>query len=166
MKRMMILLALCAVATVQAEEPRVAPTDVAVSATDHSSPVSMVGLDFWMLPRDAGSVLQEPTIAQAVRTLLAEPEAYLEIRYPEGEMGELWGQELHAWLVALGVVSDRMELQASSGPVEGVGLVVVRPPSAQEEVINIDSQEQASVPETSSVAEPVVTTAPVPKVEQ
>jgi len=84
-----------------------------------------IGIELWMTPRDATTILHEPGISQAVKRLLDEPEAYLEVRYPTGEMGELWGQELQAWLVALGVVSDRIELLQSSEPAEGIVLAVV-----------------------------------------
>ena len=163
MKRMMCLVALCLVATVQAVEPEAPQAEVAESASATDS-TRMVDLDFWMMPRDAGSVLRQAAIAQSVRELLSDPDAYLEIAYPAGEMGELWGQELQAWLVALGVVSDRIELKASSGPVEGIGLHVVHPTAAQEVLINID-QAPATMPapatdqsREAAVAEPPAST--------
>lgn len=107
MKRMMFLASLCLLTTAQAAEPE-APQSEGLEPVPAMDSGYMVDLDFWMMPRDAGSVLQQPAIAQAVRELLADPDAYLEIGYPAGEMGELWGQELQAWLVALGVVSDRI----------------------------------------------------------
>ncbi len=159
MKKLILFLPLCFIASLPAVEPMQAgllPSEVPPIFTENqASRVFEVGIDFWMMPRDANRVMQEPSITQAVRVLLVEPESYLELRYPEGEMGELWGQELQAWLVALGVVSDRIELLLSLEPIESVVLVVVDPTTVIDDEITPLGMPSISVEEAVEQAEPV-----------
>ena len=76
------------------------------------------------MPRDAAAVLQMPAVNSAVRVLLAHPEGQLVIRYPGGDDGTLWAEELRAWLVALGVPSSRMELRPGSASAAQIDLLV------------------------------------------
>ncbi len=108
-------------------------------------PVAVVGAEFWVSPRSGEAVLSNSGISEAVKLLMEDPEAYLVLHHPQSEFGELWGQELQAWLVSLGIVSDRLELRAGFEN-EGVELVVVSThsePEAQSELyideIGIDS---------------------------
>ncbi len=65
--------------------------------------------EFWAVPRSGETVLAEPTLRAAVDTLMSRGEdSRLVIRYPGGETGQLWAQELRGWLVALGVASARI----------------------------------------------------------
>ena len=70
----------------------------------------VIGPDVWMSPRHGETFLQHESVASAVRQWLATPDGKLVVRYPQGEDGELWGLELKAWLVALGIASDVIEL--------------------------------------------------------
>lgn len=90
-------------------------------------PVVVLDAEFWFMPRHADVVAEHYGVRAAVNKLIAEPEAYLALRYPDNETGDLWGQELQAWLVSLGIVSDRIELQPGYEQVEGVALVVIAP---------------------------------------
>ncbi len=90
-------------------------------------PVAELGAEFWFTPRHGDVIAGRADLGEAVKKLIAEPEAYLILRYPETESGELWGRELQAWLVSLGVVSDRIELQPDPARLESVGVVLVSP---------------------------------------
>lgn len=87
--------------------------------------VAVLDAEFWVTPRHGEAILKNQSIANAVRYLIADPEAYLVLHHPASEFGELWGEELQAWLVALGVVSDRLELRSGYMGGEGVALIVV-----------------------------------------
>lgn len=63
----------------------------------------------WARPRSGETVLQMPDVSGAVHALLGDPSLRLVLRYPGGEDGELWAEELKSWLVALGVPSNRLE---------------------------------------------------------
>ena len=89
--------------------------------------VAEVGAEFWASPRNGEAIIQYEPVVIAVNQLLVEPESYIVLRYPEGESGELWGVELQAWLVSLGLVSDRIELQSGYEGIDGVGLYIESP---------------------------------------
>ena len=71
--------------------------------------VAVVEADFWVSPRYGESVVRYEPLALLMRRLVAEPEARLLVSVPEGEWGELWGQELQAWLVSLGLERSRID---------------------------------------------------------
>lgn len=96
-------------------------------------PVAELGAEFWFTPRHGDVIAGRADLGEAVKKLMAEPEAYLVLHYPETESGELWGQELQAWLVSLGVVSDRIELQPDPARLESVEVVLVSPALELEE---------------------------------
>lgn len=65
----------------------------------------------WKQPHDAGAVIGITSVANAVRALNHQTgPAQLILHYPQGEAGSQWAQELHNWLVSLGVSSDRLLL--------------------------------------------------------
>jgi hypothetical protein len=117
-------------------------------------PIAVLGAEFWFMPRNGEAVAAHQGVKAAVKKLIAEPDAYLVLRYPETESGELWGQELQAWLVSLGLVSDRIELQPNAELLEAVELVVVGPDVEVEEApLSIDVPEQGGdVPALESQA--------------
>jgi len=64
----------------------------------------------WARPRHGDWLVREAALSQAVQALLASPDGRLLLRYPGGDAGSLWVSEMKAWLVALGIASDRIEL--------------------------------------------------------
>jgi hypothetical protein len=66
--------------------------------------------EFWASPRSGETVRDHPVLREAVDALLRDPGSRLVIRYPGGETGQLWVQELRAWLVALAIPSDRIDI--------------------------------------------------------
>jgi len=130
MKRFLLLLLFCFLPPAHAAEESVA----------------MLGAEFWFTPRHADVIATHEGVRAAVRKLIAEPDAYLVLRYPQTESGELWGQELQAWLVSLGLVSDRIELRADADLLEAVELVVVGRDVVMDEVpVQIDAPVQQGV---------------------
>ena len=63
----------------------------------------------WAVPRNVETIIQMPALASAMAELQATREGRLLIRYPGGDAGTLWMNELHSWLVSLGVSSTDME---------------------------------------------------------
>lgn len=111
MKRILVLLMFCLTPAANAAEEALA----------------VLGAEFWFEPRHGDAIAEHEGVRGAVKKLIAEPEAYLALRYPATEFGELWGLELQAWLVSLGLVSDRIELQSGFDQLEAVELVVISP---------------------------------------
>jgi len=77
----------------------------------------------WVQPRSAEAVLGMDAVAGAFRAWHRASNAVLVIRYPGGEEGTLWAAQLHDWLVALGIPSDRIE-RVPGGRPGGLGLDV------------------------------------------
>ena len=82
--------------------------------------------EVWARPRRGDELLQLPALRGLLNDYERAGDAYIEIRYPGGEAGVLWAQELQDWLVALGVPSQRIRTQAGSGVPDSVELLIKR----------------------------------------
>ena len=78
----------------------------------------------WARPRHGDWLVEQPSLAAALKQFQSTPNAHLEIRYPGGDEGVLWSEELQAWLVALGVASDRIDRVPGSGAADRIQLRV------------------------------------------
>ena len=87
----------------------------------------VIDAEFWAAPRSGEAVVAEPALRTAIDTLMfREESSRLLIRYPGGETGQLWAQELRAWLIALGIPSSRIDTQPG-GPRDDQLLLTVVP---------------------------------------
>lgn len=68
----------------------------------------------WAMPKSGTSLVQMPGLKAAVDALIEDPGAALLIQYPGGDEGALWAEELKAWMIALGIGSDRLRLLPGS----------------------------------------------------
>lgn len=64
----------------------------------------------WAVPKQATTIIAMPAINKTMQAMLQHPNSLLQIRYPGGDEGTLWANELRSWLVALGLASERIEL--------------------------------------------------------
>ncbi len=94
----------------------------AAQATERLS--ATVGAEVWASPRQAETFLQHEGVGQLVRALLQAPESRLQLRYPDNEWGEIWGEELRTWLISLGISSDRLDLLNDFENLDGVQIVL------------------------------------------
>lgn len=85
--------------------------------------------DIWAPPRQAETLLAMTPVAAAVRTLLANPQGRLTLLHPAGEEGALWAAELRAWLVVLGVDTQRIQLRAAAAGARNLILSVAGAPA-------------------------------------
>lgn len=76
----------------------------------------------WDMPRHGEALLKVPELSEFMKHWMKNPQQKIELRYPGGEEGELWVEELKDWFVALGVP---------------VNLIQVFPGSNAEDIINI-----------------------------
>lgn len=76
----------------------------------------------WDIPRHGETLLEVPELSSVMQKWMADPQQKIELRYPGGEEGELWVEELRDWFVALGVPSS---------------VIQVSPGSIAEDIINI-----------------------------
>lgn len=79
----------------------------------------------WARPRHGDWLVRQPALAAAIEQLQQHPSSRLQIRYPGGDEGLLWAEELQAWMVALGVSSERIERVPGSGAADRVQLRIV-----------------------------------------
>ena len=63
----------------------------------------------WELSRHGEKLIKNAELSALVQAWSAQSGAQLEIRYPGGEEGELWSEELKSWLVSLGVPSTAIQ---------------------------------------------------------
>ena len=63
----------------------------------------------WAQPRHGEWLVRHPALAAAIGQLQQQPQSRLQIHHPGGDEGVLWADELQAWLVALGLASNRIE---------------------------------------------------------
>ncbi len=81
----------------------------------------------WSVPRRAETLIAMPALSGAVRALRDAPGSRLILRYPGGDAGTLWVNELESWLVALGVPRERLEKTPGSPDPQRIELEVSRP---------------------------------------
>lgn len=81
----------------------------------------------WARPRSGEAVTGLAPVREAVQALINRPGSRLAIRYPGGEEGGLWAQELRDWLVALGVEPELLLMQPGLGHDDRIELHVVKP---------------------------------------
>jgi len=81
--------------------------------------------ELWARPRSGLSVAAMPAIRESVQALLAAPDnSTLVIRYPGGEEGNLWAEELQVWLISLGIDADKMDLRPGSSEPDQIELYI------------------------------------------
>lgn len=114
----LLLASLPAHADPVASQPLPATTADRVYALDAS---------LWARPRSGEAVAGLAPVREAVQELLGRPGSRLAIRYPGGEEGGLWAQELRDWLVALGVEPELLLMQPGLGRDDLIELQVVKP---------------------------------------
>lgn len=80
----------------------------------------------WAQPRHGEWLVRQPALVGAMAQLQQSSQSHLQIRYPGGDEGVLWAEELQSWLVALGLASNRIELVPASRKADLIQLQVVQ----------------------------------------
>ena len=79
----------------------------------------------WSRPRHGDWLVRQPALRAAIEKLQQAPSSRLQLRYPGGDEGVLWAEELQSWLVALGLESERIERVPGSGAPDRIQLQLV-----------------------------------------
>lgn len=108
----------------------VEPTPVAVVA--HADSVYLLTAEMWARPRSGSAVMEMIPVRNAVRQLLTTPDGRLLIRYPGGDDGSIWAQELQAWMVSLGVGPALISMRPGSGEPDQIELQIIVEASTSE----------------------------------
>jgi len=72
--------------------------------------VELLNANEWLLPKQAATILKMPAISKSMQQLQRDMNSFLLLKYPGGDEGTLWVNELRSWLIALGLSSKRIEL--------------------------------------------------------
>ena len=81
-----------------------------VAATD----IELLHAKEWAVPKQASTLLTMPAISKSMQKLQQNVNSVLRLKYPGGDEGTLWVNELRSWLIALGLSSKRIELVPGS----------------------------------------------------
>ena len=76
--------------------------------------IELLHANEWSVPKQATTLLEMPAIKKSMQKLQQNTHSILKIKYPGGDEGTLWVNELRSWLVALGLSSNRIELVQGS----------------------------------------------------
>lgn len=85
-----------------------------LSVNAYAAEVELLHSDEWLLPKQAKTLLAMPAIYKSMEKLKNNIESTLQLKYPGGDEGTLWVNELRSWLVALGLSSKRIKLTQGS----------------------------------------------------
>jgi len=80
----------------------------------------IVSAELWSRPRSGQQLMSMEPVYQAVADWRSAPGSHMIINYPGGESGSLWAEELRDWLVALGLPSEEIDLQAGGTRIDQV----------------------------------------------
>ncbi len=89
---------------------------VQVAAENASSDNYILTAEMWARPRSGEAVLKMPPVHSAVAQLLKTANSHLLIRYPGGDEGSIWAEELQSWLITLGIEPVLIEMSPGSTP--------------------------------------------------
>ncbi len=76
----------------------------------------------WTRVKTATSVLQLPALQRVIAQYERNDNSTIVIRYPGGDEGSAWAEELRSWLVSLGISSSDIELQPGSGVPQAIAI--------------------------------------------
>ena len=80
----------------------------------------------WELARNGEQLLQVPVLNKVVNTWLLKEGYRIELRYPGGEEGELWVDELMDWLISLGIPSKYLIAVRGSGEADIIIFKIIK----------------------------------------
>ena len=80
----------------------------------------------WDMQRHGEALLKVPELSTIMKKWMTDPRQIIEFRYPGGEEGELWVEELRDWYIALGVPSDAIQLSLGSDAEDIINIVLIK----------------------------------------
>lgn len=96
-----------------------------ISGSSFADDVELLHANEWSVPKKATTLLAMPAIKNSMNKLKINAQSRLKIKYPGGDEGTLWVNELRSWLVALGLSSKRIELEPGSAISTTIELEVI-----------------------------------------
>ena len=87
--------------------------------------VELLHANEWSVPKNTKTLLAIPAISNSMYKMQKNIDNVLKVKYPGGDEGALWVNELRSWLVALGLSSERIELVQGSAISTTIELEVI-----------------------------------------
>ena len=87
--------------------------------------IEFLNLNDWTVPKQSSTILAMPAIQKSMRKIQKNSNSILKIKYPGGDEGTLWANELRSWLVTLGLSSNRIDLVPGSSIPTAIELEVL-----------------------------------------
>lgn len=85
----------------------------------------VLNAETWEVSRHGEKLVHVEPLAQIVKKWHADPRKLIELRYPGGEEGEIWVEELKDWLVSLGVPSGSILLVPGSDAKDIINMALI-----------------------------------------
>jgi len=80
----------------------------------------------WDTQRHGEGLLKMPVLTEVVKQWSVNSQQKIELRYPGGEEGELWVEELKDWFVSLGIPSSAIQASAESNAQDIINIVLIK----------------------------------------
>lgn len=80
----------------------------------------------WDLVKQGEQLLKLPVLQQLVDVWSSQQGQAVELRYPGGEEGELWVEELKDWLISLAIPSKYLFAVAGSGEADVIIIKIIK----------------------------------------
>jgi len=80
----------------------------------------------WDMQRHGEALLEVPELSTIMQKWMLDPQQSIELRYPGGEEGEFWVEELKDWYIALGVPSGAIQLSPGSHAEDIINIVIIK----------------------------------------
>lgn len=96
-----------------------------VTSNSFAADVEFLHANEWSVPKQSTTILTMPAIHNSMKKLQKNVNSVLKVKYPGGDEGTLWVNELRSWLIALGLSSARIELVQGSAISTSIELEVI-----------------------------------------
>ena len=80
----------------------------------------------WDLVKQGEQLLKMPMMQQVVEAWSLQQGQKIELRYPGGEEGELWVEELMDWLISLGIAAQYLDAVPGSGVADVIIIKILK----------------------------------------
>lgn len=70
----------------------------------------------WENPGTLEEAARRPALSETLAAFVADPQGRVHIAHGGGARGSAWGHEIRAWLIALGIPGDRIQLEPGLAP--------------------------------------------------
>ena len=98
---------------------------IIISSNIIAADIELLQAAEWSVPKQANTIIAMPAINKSMKKLKTNVNSSLKIKYPGGDEGTLWVNELRSWLIALGLSSKRIEMIPGSAISTTIELEVV-----------------------------------------